>query len=95
MKIWDVATGSCVNNLTGHTDFVESVAYSPDGKHIVSGGDDKSVKIWDATTGSCLKTLTRTPGFGTIVSAVAYSPDGKAGTTTTPSKYGTPSTVVV
>ena len=33
----DVATGSCVKNLTGHTDFVESVAYSPDGKHIVSG----------------------------------------------------------
>lgn len=40
-------------------------------------GRDKPVKIWDATTGSCLKTLTGTPGFDSIVHAVAYSPDGK------------------
>ena len=30
---------------------VLSVAYSPDGKHIVSGSDDKTVKVWDAQTG--------------------------------------------
>ena len=28
-----------------------SVAYSPDGKHIVSGSEDKTVKVWDAATG--------------------------------------------
>ena len=37
--------------LTGHSDWVRSVAYSPDGKHIVSGSKDKTVKIWDAATG--------------------------------------------
>ena len=37
--------------LTGHSDFVESVAYSPDGKHIVSGSRDNTVKIWDAQSG--------------------------------------------
>ena len=37
--------------LTGHSGSVYSVAYSPDGKHIVSGSCDKSVKIWDAHSG--------------------------------------------
>ena len=37
--------------VTGHSDSVLSVSYSPDGKHIVSGSDDKTVKIWDAQSG--------------------------------------------
>ena len=36
--------------LRGHSSYVFSVAYSPDGKHIVSGSGDKTVKIWDSTT---------------------------------------------
>ena len=43
--------------LTGHSDWVRSVAYSPDGKHIVSGSDDKTVKIWDSTTGKEVSVL--------------------------------------
>ena len=42
-------SGLCT--LTGHSDSVHSVAYSPDGKHIVSGSYDKTVKIWDSATG--------------------------------------------
>ena len=34
-----------------------SVAYSPDGKHIVSRSDDKTVKIWDSTTGEEVSVL--------------------------------------
>ena len=37
--------------LTGHSGSVSSVAYSPDGKHIVSGSSDNTVKIWDAHSG--------------------------------------------
>ena len=37
--------------LTGHSAAVNSVAYSPDGKQIVSGSDDSTVKVWDAQTG--------------------------------------------
>ena len=40
--------GEPVCTLTGHSDSVFSVAYSPDGKHIVSGSGDRTVKIWDA-----------------------------------------------
>ena len=35
----------------------DSVAYSPDGKHIVSGSDDKTVKVWDRTTGKEVSVL--------------------------------------
>ena len=37
--------------LTGHSDWGRSVAYSPDGKHIVSGSGDRTVKVWDSQTG--------------------------------------------
>ena len=36
---------------------ISSVAYSPDGKRIISGSSDNTIKIWDANTGTCLKTL--------------------------------------
>jgi WD40 repeat protein len=37
--------------MTGFDSFVSSVAYSPDGKHIVSGSGDTTVTIWDSQTG--------------------------------------------
>ncbi len=58
----------------GHTDKVESVAYSPDGKRLATGSDDKTAKIWDAGTGKLLMTLL---GHTDKVESVAFSPDGK------------------
>jgi len=43
--------------LRGHSDLVASVAYSPDGKHIVSGSVDNTVKVWDAQTGKEVNVL--------------------------------------
>ena len=43
--------------LTGHKDWVSSVAVSPDGKWAASGSEDKTVKIWDLETGECRATL--------------------------------------
>src|SRR5690348_6774971 len=42
--------------LKGHTDNIECLTYSSDGKTIVSGSDDLTVKIWDALDGSLIKT---------------------------------------
>ncbi len=62
------------NTLTGHTNAVVSVVFSPDGKQIISGSWDGSVKVWDAENGKELRTL---KGSMEAVFSVAFSPDGK------------------
>ena len=43
--------------LRGHSGWVRSVAYSPDGKHVASASGDMTVKIWDSTTGKEVSVL--------------------------------------
>ncbi len=64
----------CTGTLTGHSSYVNSVAWSPDGKTIATGSNDESVKLWDAHTRECTGTLT---GHSSRVLSVAWSPDGK------------------
>ena len=66
--------GALVRVITGHEDLVTSVAVSPDGKTIVSGSVDRTVRVWDAQTGAPLRTL---QGHEYSVTSVAVSPDGK------------------
>lgn len=63
-----------VSTLTGHSGSVQAVATSPDGRWIVSGSTDKTVRIWDARTGQQLRTVTLPPHE---IWAVAVSPDGR------------------
>ena len=60
--------------LRGHTSYVSSVAYHPDGKTLASGSKDKTIKLWDLATGEEQATL---EGHTDDVYSVAYSPDGK------------------
>lgn len=61
--------------MEGHTSYVWCVAFSPDGKRIVSGSDDLTVRIWDAETG--LQVGKDLDGHTDTVLCVAFSPDGK------------------
>ena len=50
IRIWDVQTGNLVERLRGHGDWVRSVAFTPDGRGLISGSADKKVKRWDLTS---------------------------------------------
>ena len=56
--VWDTTTGQPLHTLTGHTDWVRSVAYAPDGQTLATASDDTTAIIWDTTTGQPLHTLT-------------------------------------
>jgi tetratricopeptide (TPR) repeat protein len=60
--------------LRGHTGWVSSVAFSPDGRRIVTGSWDSTAKVWDAQSGRETLTL---KGHTNYVSSVAFSPDGR------------------
>ncbi|WP_287115874.1 serine/threonine-protein kinase, partial [Microcystis sp. M_OC_Ca_00000000_C217Col] len=60
--------------LTGHSCWVQSVVYSPDGRYLASGGGDNTIKIWEIATGRELCTFA---GHSDWVRSVVYSPDGR------------------
>jgi WD40 repeat protein len=69
-----LTTGSIVGLLSGHTAYVTSVAFSPDGSIIASGSGDKLVLLQRARTGRRVAVLR---GATAPVEAIAFSPDGK------------------
>ena len=58
-----------------HTISVNTIAYSPNGKHIVSGSGDSTIRVWDTTTGETVAGPFQ--GHKNCVDSVAYSPNGK------------------
>ncbi|MFO0881039.1 MAG: WD40 repeat domain-containing protein [Gemmataceae bacterium] len=65
-----------VLTLKGHKEAVYSITYSPDGKFLVTGSGDPSVKVWDATTGKELKTFAGPNGHKGLILSLAVAPDG-------------------
>src|SRR5262249_27785895 len=70
----DAATGKEVRSLVGHKDSVRACAFSPDGRHILSGSRDTMLKVWDAATGREVRSL---EGHKDSVRACAFSPNGR------------------
>lgn len=79
IKLWQLGTeglpqDSLPHTLSGHSDWILSVAISPDAKTLASASVDKTIKLWDMGTGKLLGTLS---GHLFIVTSVAFSPDGQ------------------
>jgi len=74
ITLWDATSGVEIMTLSGWHGARPSMAFSPDGKQIVSGGRGKTVQVWNASTGALERTLT---GHTSKTLSVAFSPDGK------------------
>jgi WD40 repeat protein len=72
----DLRSGRVVGQPLGHGDSVRAVAYSPDGRYLLTGceDDDPVVRVWDVSAARVVHTLT---GHSRRISSVAFSPDGK------------------
>ena len=76
IRIWNADSGEMIREWQGHIDAIESVAFSPDGKTIVTAGaTDRTARIWDVETGEELRVF-RGRGQDGIRLAV-FTPDGK------------------
>src|SRR5919202_3119563 len=72
VRIWDIDSRKLIHSLIGHSWWVYSVAFSPDGQTLATGAMDKTVKLWDAQTGQEKRTLEHP----SLIQSVTFSPDG-------------------
>ena len=73
--IFDLATGARLQRLhEEHTSWVLGLAWTPDGTHVITAGDDATAMLWDARSGAWLGAL---KGHTARIRAVAITPDGR------------------
>jgi WD40 repeat protein len=74
VRLWEMATGKRLTTLCGHKGVVNAVAYSPDGRQLVSGSEDGTVCLWDLAAG---KPALSFRAYAKFIGLLAYSPDGQ------------------
>ncbi|MTJ14090.1 protein kinase [Anabaena sp. UHCC 0187] len=74
LKLWDVITGREIISLEGHSQSVNAVAITANGKILVSGSDDQTIKIWNLQTNQLIHTL---KGHTDAIHSLAISADNK------------------
>ena len=74
IRVWDLASGQVQQTLTAHEGWVQCLAFSPNGRVLASGSDDRTVRLWDLALGQETATLNGHKGW---VNGLAFSPDGR------------------
>jgi WD40 repeat protein len=74
LYLWDTGTAQWKWWTSAHAGFAYRLAFRPDGKQLVTCGDDHTARVWDAGTGKPVRELT---GHAGPVYGTAWSPDGK------------------
>ena len=73
LNLWDAASGTHKAEFLGHLSNISSLTFSPDGKTLASGGDDK-LYLWDIASGTRKLSIT---GHTDGIYSIAFSPDSK------------------
>jgi WD40 repeat protein len=75
VHLWDARSGARVATLRGHEAWVRSVCFSPDGQHLVSGGDypDNTLRLWNVARAEPVETMR---GHSNRAGFVTFSSDG-------------------
>ena len=75
VKLWKLDTPGALREevLEGLRNEVTSIAFSPDGRRMASGADDKTIKLWDVST---YEEVAEWRGHRRAIVSVAFSPDG-------------------
>ena len=71
--LWEVDKIRQLYKLEGHTAWIRSIAFTPDGKILASGSHDSNIKLWNVEIGECLQTLA---GHTSSIQSVAFNQDG-------------------
>ena len=74
IRLWDAETGEVQHTLTGHSDDITKILFSPDGQTLVSASWDSTIRLWDVETGEVQRTLT---GHSGRINSIALSSDGR------------------
>jgi WD40 repeat protein len=74
IKVWDTQTGTELNSLPGHNNFVNALAFSRDGRLLASGSYDSTIKLWDTASGRELHTL---KGHTGSIATLDFSADSR------------------
>jgi WD40 repeat protein len=74
LAIWDWRNGKVLRKLVGHSDRINSVQWSHNGRMIASGSEDKLVRLWDPQSG---KEIGKFAGHDAIILSIAFKKDDR------------------
>lgn len=80
LRLWNLQGRQIGQPLSGHTDYIDDVAFSPSGQTLISGSLDKTVKVWNVLTGAIVPSTAIQENLkdNRRILAIAVRPDGKA-----------------